>query len=1224
MAEQLLLVPAQQIVETLGSLAANEIALLWGLEDELQSLTDTVSTIKDLLLDAEEKNAAGDPAVRRWLGRLEDAMYDADDLLDAVSTEALRREMLTRDEKAEQVRIFFSKSNQLLYRLKMAPKIKAMRERLHSIDADRERFHLKVRPVETRVGGNRGNTHSFVRAEAVIGRDDDKKAVICRLLDSNVEDNVSILPIVAIGGLGKTTLAQLIFNDDQIKNHFQLKMWVCVSDPFHVKNIVENILEAATKKKPKPAQMNTLVSKLKEEIDGKKYLLVLDDVWNEDHGKWFELKELLMGSASGSRILVTTRSEKVARISGTVPLHSLKGLKEDDSWSLLKQLAFEKGKEPEETSSMAAVGREILKKCSGVPLAIRTIGSLLRFKNSEAEWSSFKDNELSKIPQNATDIIPTLKLSYDHLPSHLKHCFAYCSLFPKDYWFYKPTLIQLWMAQGFVKSCDDQNRCLEEVGNEYFMDLLWRSFFQEARTNEFGDIDGCKMHDLMHDLAISVAGSLITTLDDMKRNLHEKTRHISVVDYYSFDASSITTSLCKARSIRTFLCNPTSFFTHLSPSTIVNFSDCEAIISSSKFLRVLDLHKRNHELLPNSIGKLKHLRYLDLSDNENLKKLPNCITRLQNLQTLKLQFCKNLEELPSSIGELKHLRYLNLSYNNNLKKLPNCITRLQNLQTLKLQDCKNLEELPNSISELKHLRYLDLIFNNNLKKLPNSMSRLQNLQILELSYCENLEELPRDMKELVNLRHLKIEGCARLTYMPRGLGLLTNLQTLSKFVVHKDRLSQHSSGLKELEGLNNLRGHLRIENLRHGKDGASECKEANLKEKQHLHGLSLRWSTEGGVNASDVNVDDEMLLEVLQPHPNLKELCLEGNWGSRLPSWLLSHTNLKSLVLSRMDAMEYILDSGYSNEFSSFIPSLRLDNCPNLKGWWRRDSSVEVNSDSHDSIENTEHPLLPSFPCLSELRISDCPMLTSMPTFPHLKYLKLDNTSLKPLQQTMMMNMGAPQSPTSTAKASSSSTPLSKLKFLRLDSLEDLETLPKEWLKNFTSLNRLMIRSCNRLSSLFPGIQHLAALQRLDLHDCPELELANVEDEMQWQGLKSLLSLKFSCLPKLVSLPLGLQHATTLQKLRISDCENLTAIPEWIRNCTSLQVLEIDGCSSLTSLPEGMRSLTSLQRLEIKNSPNLLQRCEREAGEDWLKIAHIPELELQYTDSGIYRLIILC
>jgi hypothetical protein len=1191
MSEHLLMGPAQQIIDNLGSLATNDIALLWRLGDELQSLTVTVSTIKAVLLDAEEKNATGNHQVRDWLRRLEDAMYDADDLLDAVSTDALQKEILTRDKTARQVSILFDKFNQLVYRGKMARKIKAMRERLDSIYAEGDRLHLEVRPVETRVGGNRCNTHSVVCAEEVIGRDDDKKDVIHLLLDSNVEDNVSILPIVAIGGLGKTTLAQLIFNDDQIQNHFQLQMWVCVSDPFHVKNIVEKILEAATEQKPEPAEMNTLVVKLKKEIDGKKYLLVLDDVWNDDREKWSELKKVLMGGARGSRILVTTRSEKVARISGTVEPYFLEGLEEDASWSLLKQLAFEKGKETEDNSSIATVGREILKKCSGVPLAIRTIGSVLRFKISEGEWSSFKENELSQIRQNENDILPTLKLSYYHLPSHLKHCFAYCSLFPKGYEFDKSRLIQLWMAQGFVKSCDDQNRCLEEVGNDYFMDLLWRSFFQEAEKDRFDNVIRCKMHDLMHDLAILVAGSLITTLNDKKTNFHEKTRHVSVVEYYSVDASSITTSLCKASSIRTFLCNPTS----------VNFLDCEAIFSNSKFLRVLDMHGRNLKLLPSSIGKLKHLRYLDLSSNNNLKELPNSITRLQNLQTLKLSFCYHLEELPSSIVELKHLRYL------------------------------------------------DLTRNENLKKLPNSVSMLQNLRKLTLSYCSMLEELPKDMKELVNLRHLEINGCHRLTYMPRGLGLLTNLQTLSNFVVHKDPLSQHSSGLKELEGLNNLRGCLSINNLRHGKDVASECKEANLKEKKHLHGLSLwwrYWSTEGGVNASDVNVDDEMLLEVLQPHPHLKELYLEGNWGSRLPSWLLSLTNLvtlrlfecmqcqylpplsqlpslKDLVFHVMNAMEYISDSGDSNEFSSFFPSLKsieLSFCHNLKGWWRRrDSSVQVNSDSHNSIENTEHPLLPSFPCLSKLRISYCPMLTSMPTFPHLEEkLFFCNASWKPLQQTMMMKMGAPQSPTSTAISSSSSTPLSKLRSISLDSIEDLETLPEEWLKNLTSLKFLTIRGCNRLNSLSPGIQHLTALQYLELHDCLELELANVEDEMQWQGLKSLLSLIFSRLPKLVFLPLGLQHGTTLQKLLISDCENLTAIPEWIHNCTSLHVLEIDGCSSLTSLPEGMRSLTSLQRLKIKNCPILLQRCKREAGEDWSKIAHIQELKLQHLNSGIH------
>jgi hypothetical protein len=387
----------------------------------------------------------------------------------------------------------------------MGRKIKAIRERLDAVDAYRERFHLEVRHVETQVGKReRYNTHSFVPAEEVIGREVDKKTVIHRLIDPKVAENVSILPIVGIGGLGKTTLAQFIFNDEEIEKHFQLKMWVCVYDTFEVKNISEKILESATNMKQATFEMNTLVNYLRKEIDEKKYFLVLDDAWNEDHERWFGLKRLLMGGARGSRILVTTRSESVARITSTIQSYFLGGLDEHASWSLFKQMAFEKGQEPKENSSIVVIGREILEKCLGVPLAIRTIGSLLHSKNSETEWLSFKNNELSKISQKENDILPTLKLSYDHLPSELKHCFAYCSLFPKDYWIRKSRLIHLWIAQGFIK-LRDKNQCLEDVGHEYFMDLLWRSFFQEAEMDEFGNIVQCKIHDLMHAIAISMA-----------------------------------------------------------------------------------------------------------------------------------------------------------------------------------------------------------------------------------------------------------------------------------------------------------------------------------------------------------------------------------------------------------------------------------------------------------------------------------------------------------------------------------------------------------------------------------------------------------------------------------------------------------------------------------------------------------------------------------------------
>ena len=173
------------------------------------------------------------------------------------------------------------------------------------------------------------------------------------------------------------------------------------------------------------------------------------------------------------------------------------------SLSLFKRFASAKGQDLE-NSLIKAIGMEIVAKCKGLPLAIRTLGSVLYFKNPEKEWLSFKVNELSKLAQKENDILPTLKLSYDHLPSYLKRFFAYCCIFPKDYKIHKITLIKMWMAQEFIRS-SSPDKCLEDISHEYFMDLLWRSFFQEVEEDERGNILQYKMHDLAKSIAASNA-----------------------------------------------------------------------------------------------------------------------------------------------------------------------------------------------------------------------------------------------------------------------------------------------------------------------------------------------------------------------------------------------------------------------------------------------------------------------------------------------------------------------------------------------------------------------------------------------------------------------------------------------------------------------------------------------------------------------------------------------
>nr|XP_023873543.1 putative disease resistance protein RGA4 [Quercus suber] len=626
MAEGALFHLAGNVLQLLGSITVEEVKLASSVETEIENLTDTVSTIRAVLLDA-EKQSSHNHQIKDWLSRLKDVLHDADDLLDDFSTEVMRRKVMTK-----KVRLFSSCSNPLAFSPKMGHEIKAIRENLNAIAKDKEAFHFSQSLVEPQVmnSGDR-ETYSFVLEDEVIGREDDKKEIMERLFDDNVVENISIIPIVGFGGLGKTTLAQLVYNDKNVQTKFEIKLWVCISDVFDVQRIVKEILEQLTKRKHEES-LEILQNQLREKLNGKKYLLVLDDLWNEESNKWLLLRNLLMGGARGSRIIVTTRSESVARIIGATSWHALRGLPEEKAWSLFVKVAFENGQLPK-NEAFVSLGRKIMRKCGGVPLAIRTIASLLCTKATENEWRSFKVYELSKITQEEENVIlSTLKLSYNYLPSYLKQCFAYCRLFPKDYKIDVTTLINLWAAQGFIKLSDSEQR-VEDVGREYFMVLLRRCFFQDVQKDKNNIISYCKMHDLMHDLAALVAGMESTMLTSSGEYNGKKVRHMS----FDLEVSSRKLSIFKVKGmkIRTILIASVG-------GNLGNFT-CDALVSKLNCLRTLDLSELNLLVVPHSIGELKHLRYLDLSNNEDIEFLPNSITKLLNLLMLRLRNCCSLK-----------------------------------------------------------------------------------------------------------------------------------------------------------------------------------------------------------------------------------------------------------------------------------------------------------------------------------------------------------------------------------------------------------------------------------------------------------------------------------------------------------------------------------------------------------------------------------------------------
>ena len=211
---------------------------------------------------------------------------------------------------------------------------------------------------------------------------------------------------------------------------------------------------------------------------------MLDDVWNEEKKKWEEdLKSLLssVGGGDGSAILVTARSQQVASIMGTLESHNLACLSDDDSWELFSKKAFNKG--VQQQAELVTAGKLIVKKCKGLPLALKTMGDMMSSKQQVKEWETIARSNIGDNDRGEDDILPVLKLSYRHLPPEMKQCFAFCSVFPKDHEMDKEVLIQVWMANGFIQ--EDETMGLEQKGEYVFRNLVWRSFLQDVKQERF-------------------------------------------------------------------------------------------------------------------------------------------------------------------------------------------------------------------------------------------------------------------------------------------------------------------------------------------------------------------------------------------------------------------------------------------------------------------------------------------------------------------------------------------------------------------------------------------------------------------------------------------------------------------------------------------------------------------------------------------------------------------
>ncbi|KAG5227242.1 disease resistance protein [Salix suchowensis] len=524
---------------------SEELGRVFGLQTEFEKLKSTFETVQAVLKDAEEKQLKNE-GIKIWLKDLKDAAYDADDVLDEFSIEAQRRRQ--RRGLKDRLRSFSSlDQNPLVFRFKMAHKLKNVRERFVDIDMRKNKFELTKG-----VGENDADrfdwriTSSLVDEKEIYGRDNEKEELISMLLDKS--DDLSVFAIHGMGGVGKTTLAQLVYSDASVERRFDLRIWVCVSDDFDIRRLTRAIIESIEDKPCTLQELDTLQRHLQEKLIGRRFLLVVDDVWDHYHENWNALKDALRVGAGGCAIIITTRLKQVADRMATIPVHQMGRLSEDDSWLLFERHAFG-ARRREEYMHLESIGKAIVNKCDGLPLALKAMGSSLRLKRTELEWLSVKESEIWNLPDECGRILPALKLSYNNLPPHLKQCFGFCCMFPKDDVMKKDQLVKLWMANGFIDPEGQMD--LHETGYKIFDDLVGRSIFQEVKEDGFGNIT-CKMHDLMHDLATSVMKEECCLIEDRRRGprIPKTVRHMSFPDgclsYYDKD-------LVKMQSLRSLI-----------------------------------------------------------------------------------------------------------------------------------------------------------------------------------------------------------------------------------------------------------------------------------------------------------------------------------------------------------------------------------------------------------------------------------------------------------------------------------------------------------------------------------------------------------------------------------------------------------------------------------------------------------------------------------------------